>query len=61
MLDVFKVIKPNARMASVALKDVFFTVPIHKSHQKYVKLEWIDKVYKFVGLPNGYSLICCFY
>ena len=36
---VFKIIKPNAWMASVALKDVFFTIPIHESHQKYFKFE----------------------
>ena len=39
-------------MASVDLKDVFFTVPIRESHQKYFKLEWKDKVYKFVGMPK---------
>ena len=55
MLDVFKVIKPNAWMASIDLKDAFFTAPIHESHQKYFKFEWTDKVYKFVGMPNGYS------
>ena len=33
----------------------FFTVPIHESHQKYFKFEWIDKVYKFLGMSNGYS------
>ena len=39
LLYVFKIIKPNAWMASVALKDVFFTIPIHESHQKYFKFE----------------------
>ena len=42
-------------MTSVDLTNVFFTVPIHESHQKYFKFEWKDKVHKFVGLPNGYS------
>ena len=54
-LGVFKITKPNAWMVSLDLKDVFFTVPIHKSHQKYFKFEWIDKVYKFVRMPNGHS------
>ena len=39
LLYVFKIIKPNAWMASVALKDVFFTIAIHESHQKYFKFE----------------------
>ena len=43
-------------MASVALKDVLFTIPIHESHQKYFKFEWINKVYRFAEMPNGYSV-----
>ena len=54
MLDVFKIIKPNAWIASVDLKDAFFTTPIHESHQKYFKFEWKDKVCKFVGMQNEY-------
>ena len=42
-------------MASVDLKDAFFTVPVHKLHQKKFMFEWIQKSYKFVGMPNGYS------
>ena len=55
LLNVLKSFKRNAWMASVDLKDAFFTVPIHESYQKYFKFEWIDKVYKFLGMPNGYS------
>ena len=55
LLNVLKRFKRNAWMASVDLKDAFFTVPIHESYQKYFKFEWIDKVYKFLGMPNGYS------
>ena len=43
LLDVFKIIKPNAWMASIDLKDAFFTVPINESHQEYFKFQWIDK------------------
>ena len=42
-------------MASVDLKDVFFTVPIHDPHQKYFKFEQEDKVHKFAVMLNGYS------
>ena len=42
-------------MASVDLKDAFFTVPVHKLHQKIFMFEWIQKFYKFVGMRNGYS------
>ena len=33
--DTFKTIKKNVWMASVDLKDAFFTVPVHISRQKY--------------------------
>ena len=42
-------------MASVDLKDAFFTVPVHISHQKYFKFGWFQNFYKFLGMPNGYS------
>ena len=53
--DVFKTIKTDVWMASVDLKDAFFTVPVHISHQKYFKLEWFQQFYKFLGVPNDYS------
>ena len=49
--DVFKIIKRGVWMASVDLKDAFFTVPAHKLHQKCFMFEWTQKFYKFVGMP----------
>ena len=42
-------------MASVDLNNAFFTVPVHKSHQKYYKFEWFSSFYKLIVVPNGYS------
>ena len=42
-------------MASVDLKDAFFTVPVHNLHQKFFMSEWIRKFCKCVGMPNVYS------
>ena len=53
--DVFKIIKKDVCMASVDLKDAFFTIPVHILHQKYFKFEWFNQFYKFLGMPNGYS------
>ena len=55
LLDVFKIIQPNCWMASVDLKDAFYSVPIHEEHQKYFKFQWLGKIYKFLGMPNGYG------
>ena len=53
--DVFKIIQPNGWVASVDLKDAFYTIPIHNAHQKYFKLMLYQKFYKYLGMPNGYS------
>ena len=53
--DVFKIIEKGVSMASVDLKDAFFTVPVHKLNQKCFMFEWIQKFCKSVGMPNGYS------
>ena len=39
ILDVFKIIKKDAWMASVDLKDAFFTIPINEAYQKYFMFE----------------------
>ena len=55
LTDVLTAIKKDVRMAPV-LKDAFFTIPAHKSHQKYFKFEWFQNFHKFLGsMPNGYS------
>ena len=41
--DVFKIIKKQMWMASVDLKDAFFTVLVHNLHQKIFMFEWIKK------------------
>ena len=40
-------------MASVDLKDSYYTVPIHPSHQKYLKFCFDGVFYKYTCLPNG--------
>ena len=31
-------------MASVDLKDAYYTVPIHKDYHKYLAIEWMIKL-----------------
>ena len=49
MNDFLKIIKSGVCMASVDLKDAFFTVPVHKLHEKIFMFVWIQKFYKFFG------------
>ena len=52
--NVINMIRPRAWMASVDLKDAYFSIPIYVKHQKYLKILW-NTPYKFTALPNGYG------
>ena len=53
--NVLHMIKQDAWMASVDLKDAFYTVPIHSDHQKFLKFCTTEGLFKFVCMPNGYN------
>ncbi|XP_068674606.1 uncharacterized protein [Montipora foliosa] len=40
-------------MASVDIKDAYYTVPVATEHQKFLKFRWRDKLYQYTCLPNG--------
>ena len=40
-------------MASVDIKDAYYTVPIATEHQTFLKFRWRDKLYQYTCLPNG--------
>jgi ribonuclease HI len=42
-------------LASLDLKDAYFHVPIHPEYQKYMRFEFLGKVYQFRVLPFGLS------
>ena len=48
-------IKPNSFMTSVDLKDAFYSIPIYEPHQKYLKFEFDNKLYKYTCMPMGYG------
>jgi hypothetical protein len=43
-------------MASIDLKDAYYSVPIHKDHQKYLKFQWRGKLYQYTCFPNGLAI-----
>ena len=47
-------IRPGAYLASIDIKDAFYSVPIHPSHKKYLKFMWKGQPYQFEAMPNGY-------
>ena len=48
-----RMMKPGCFMASVDRKDAYYTVPIHPSHQKYLKFCFDGAFYQYTCLPNG--------
>ena len=40
-------------MASIDIKDAYYSVPIAQAHQKYLKFQWENKLYAFTCFPNG--------
>ena len=52
-----RLMKPNCFMASIDLKDAYYSVPITRSDRKYLKFLWQGKLYQFTCFPNGLS--CC--
>ena len=45
----------NVLMASVDLKDAFFTIPICEDDIKYLKFLWEGRTLAFLAILNGYS------
>lgn len=48
-----RLMTPNCYMASVDLKDAYYSVPIAKPHQKYLKFELNNMLFQFTCFPNG--------
>lgn len=53
--SVLDLMTPGCFMASADIKDAYYTVPVAKEHQKYLRFMWRDKLYQYVCLPNGLS------
>ena len=47
--------KPGVFMASIDLKDAYYSVPIRIAYQKYLKFAFNIKLYQFTCMRNGLS------
>ena len=52
--SVLNVVKKNAFMASIDLKDAFYSAPGIRHHQKYLVF-FANEYLKFTCMPNGYG------
>ena len=47
-------IKPGMFLASPDIKDAFYSILVHKTHQKFLKFLLKGKALQFNAIPNGY-------
>ena len=52
--QVINMITPNCCLASLDIKDAFYTVPIYEQHKKYPKFLNTGIAYQFEVMLNGY-------
>ena len=50
---VLQMVKSSCFMASIDLKDAYYSIPIATVDQKYLTFLWRGKLYKYVCSPNG--------
>ena len=49
---ITKLVDKNCFMASIDLKDAYYSVPIPAPHRKYLRFCWMGNLYQFTCLPN---------
>ena len=53
ILTSLKLMRPKCFMASVDLKDAYYSVPIASEDRTFLKFEWEGNYYQYTCLPNG--------
>ena len=52
---IIQLVEKDCFMASIDLKDAYYSVPIARSDRKYLRFFWRGQLYQFTCLPNGLS------
>ena len=53
---VLTLVTPNCWMASLDLKDAYYSVKIHPDFQTFLKFSYKGTLYKYTVLPNGFCI-----
>lgn len=51
-----KLITSSCYMTKIDLKEAYYLVPIKKSHYKFLRFKYNEKLYEFTSLPFGLSI-----
>ena len=52
--NVLELIRPGVYVASIDLKDGFYSVPVHKNYQAHLTF-FVEEYLKFVSMSKGYG------
>ena len=52
---IIRLVTPNCLMASIDMKDAYYSIPVKSEDRKYLRFKWEDQFYEFTCLPNGLS------
>lgn len=52
---VLKLLSPNAYMASLDIKDAYFHLSVKKSHRKFLRFQFKNRLYEYTSIPFGLS------
>ena len=52
---ITRLVTQNCYMASVDMKDAYYSIPIRPSDRKFLRFIWEGDLYEFTCLPNGLS------
>jgi len=55
LYSMLKLVEKDCYMASLDLKDAYYSVAVKPSHRKYLRFMWDNSLYQFTCLPNGLS------
>ena len=51
-----KLVTKGCYMASIDLKDAYYSVPIFEDHKKFLRFLWLGQLWEYNCLPNGLAL-----
>ena len=52
--NVINMLKPGVFLASIDIKDAFYSVLVSPGHKKHLWFLWKGNIYQFLAMPNGY-------
>ena len=52
---IIRLVEKDCYMATLDLKDAYYSIPVKSNNQKFLQFEWKGIKYQFTCLPNGLS------